>query len=396
MSARRSKARETLENLLKNCDYTAVQIFGPYPPTPPRTRWRVQIYDPLTKTKRSVTLATREEAELLIPQLREEIARATPLSCHEAIKQFVAYKETYVQPLSAKMIGERLLWFLPDMPLAHINESKAQQIYVAHTKRTGKFGPIKPATHQARLRTTKEFFKWLVKKGLARSNPFAAVEPIGRANAGKVQPTETDAQKLDAVLFEGARAGEEGALALLVQLYLGLRSSEVMKLEVAAVEREGRKVTVVRGKTRNARRALDLFPDVAELLWPLCLNRPGSERVFARHLPRCPSANYLWKRLHHYCRRAGIPEYCPHSLRGLHSSLALVGGATSHHVAASLGHASFATTAKHYADPSAIDNSRAKRFVAAMKPEGGDPLAQMVASMTAEQKARLLEMLTAR
>jgi hypothetical protein len=82
-------------------------------------------------------------------------------------------------------------------------------------------------------------------------------------------------------------------------------------------------------------------------------------------------------------------------LRGLHSSLALVAGATSHQVAASLGHSSFATTAKHYADPSAIENSRAKRLLAAMKPDAGDKLAEALDEMTSEQKARLLELLTA-
>lgn len=393
--SQRQKPPVALGNLLKNCDYTAVKIFGPYPPTAGRSRWRLQIYCPLTKTKRSVTLPTREEAESLIPQFEAEIARSAPLLCHAAIQQFVAYKKTYVSPQSAKFIGDRLLEFLPDVPLSQITEAKAERIYLDETQRVGKFGTIKAATHQSRLRTTKEFFKWLVKKGLAHANPFAAVEPIGRANTGKVQPTETDAQKLDAILFEAARAGEEGALALLVQLYLGLRSSEVLKLEVAAVEREGRKVSIVRGKTRNARRALDLFPDVATLLWPLCKDRPGTDRVFARHLDRCPAPNYLYKRLHNYCQRAGIREYCPHSLRGLHSSLALVAGATSHQVAASLGHASFATTAKHYADPSAIENSRSKRLLAAMKPDAGDKLAEALDEMTSEQKARLLELLTA-
>lgn len=388
--------RSVIGKLIKNCDPATVEIYGPYPPHKGRTRWRLQVYDPATKTKRSVTFATRQEAELLIPQLREEIGREAPLYCHAALEQYLAYKRTYCTDVSVKMISERLRQFLPDLPLNQITEAKAQQIYLAETERHGKFGKIKAATHHAYLRNAKEFFKWLVKKELLRSSPFAKIEPIGRANAGKVQPTETDAQKLDALLFEAARAGEEGALALLVQLYLGLRSSEVLKLQVAAVEREGKKVTVVRGKTRNAARSLELFPDVATLLWPYCQGRPATERVFARHLPSCPAPNYLYKRLKQYCQRAGIREYCPHSLRGLHSSLALVAGATSHQVAASLGHASFATTAKHYANPSAIENSRTKRLIAAIKPDQQGQLTQVVravGSLTAEQKAELRALL---
>ena len=388
--------RQLLGKLVKSCDYGAVQVFGPYPPQPGRKGWRIQVYCPDTKAKKSVSFPSREEAEAMIPQFRDEIARSVPISCHEAIRQYVAYKDTYVAPVSSETTLVRLCSFLPDISLSQFTEAKAQSIYLKDTQRIGKFGPVKPATHQARLRTAKEFFKWLVKKGLVKANVFAAVEPIGRANAGKLQPTETDAQKLDAVLLEAAGGGDEGAVALLVQLYLGLRSSEVLKLQVSAVEREGRKVTIVRGKTRNARRSLDLYPEVAKLLWPLCKGQPGDCRVFARHLSKCPAPNYLYKRLHHFCRVANIRDYCPHSLRGLHSSLALVSGATSHQVAASLGHSSFATTAKHYADPSAIENSRARRLVEAIKPDSGDGLAELLRSLTESQKALLLAMLTSR
>ena len=389
--------RSGLDNFLRHCGPGAVEIYGPYSPSKGRSRWRVQLCQRSSRTKWSTTVASREEAELLILQLRLEISRPVPLSCHQAIEQYLAYKATYVVAASAKSIGDRLRSFLPDLSLEEITNARAQDIYLADTRRNGRFGPVQAATHHARLRNAKEFFGWLVKKELVKNNPFASVDPVGRANAGKPQPTETDAQKLDAVLFEAASRGEEGALALLVQLYLGLRSSEVLKLQISAVEREGKKVTVVRrGKTRNASRPLELYADVAALLWPFCKNRPYTQRVFASHLPSCPAPNYLYKRMHHYCRLAGIQEYCPHSLRGLHSSLALVAGATTHHVAASLGHASFATTAKHYASPSAIENSRSQRLISAMKPERGalDQVVRAMESLSAGEMAKLRELLS--
>jgi len=45
------------------------------------------------------------------------------------------------------------------------------------------------------------------------------------------------------------------------------------------------------------------------------------------------------------CERAGVPAVCPQSLRGMHATLALEGGATHTAVAAALGHSSFAITA---------------------------------------------------
>ena len=77
--------------------------------------------------------------------------------------------------------------------------------------------------------------------------------------------------------------------------------------------------------------------------------------------PRAPSA--LWKWLVLFCKRAGLPRVCPHSLRGLHSSLAVKAGATSTYVARALGHGSDAVTRKHYLAPGALDSARSARVV---------------------------------
>jgi len=61
------------------------------------------------------------------------------------------------------------------------------------------------------------------------------------------------------------------------------------------------------------------------------------------------------------CQQLGLPTVCPHSLRGLNATLALDAGATAQHVAAALGHASFTTTARHYADASSVANVGLRR-----------------------------------
>lgn len=70
----------------------------------------------------------------------------------------------------------------------------------------------------------------------------------------------------------------------------------------------------------------------------------------------------------------GVPQVCPHSLRGLNATLALEAGATSHHVAAALGHASFATTARHYADASTIANAGLRKVADVLTNKGAEPL----------------------
>ena len=74
----------------------------------------------------------------------------------------------------------------------------------------------------------------------------------------------------------------------------------------------------------------------------------------------------MYKRLHAYCDEAKVGRVCPHSLRGLHSSLALEAGATSNDVARSLGHSSFAITAKHYAKADSIEVGKARRMAGSM------------------------------
>lgn len=307
---------EALERFLKTCDDASVQVYGPYPPCKGRSRWRVQVYCASSKRKCTITFATRAEAEAAIPTLLQTIREQMPLPLHDAINQYLAYKEACgLQPLSLSSLRDRLFRFLSnDQPLSAITPAKAEELYLNFTKSHGRYGQLKAATHQAVLRNTKEMWRWFVKRGLTKANVFETVEPIGKVNAGKPQLRETDARLLDQLLFEQARKGDEGALALLVQVYLGLRSSEVMRLLVGSVESEGQKVSILKGKSKNAKRSLELFPDVAKLLWAHCQGRPDTERVFAANLPQAPKPSWMYKRLRKHCKAAGLPLVCPHSL----------------------------------------------------------------------------------
>mgnify|MGYP006054751333 FL=1 len=248
--------------------------------------------------------------------------------------------------------------------LDEIDAARASALYLAVTKSEGKFGPLKAATHHGYLKTVKEFWRWLLDGGHIDKDAFAKVKPIGKANAGKQQLGPLEAKTLERLLFEKAKQGEEGALAILVQLYLGLRPSEVLGLTIGAVD--GINVFVNGTKNQNAKRRLELYAPVAKILAKHCAKRPLSERIFASDRETKPAPNWMYKRLHSYCDEAKIARVCPHSLRGLHSSLALEAGATSNDVARSLGHSSFAITAKHYAKADSIEVGKARRMAGSM------------------------------
>lgn len=67
-----------------------------------------------------------------------------------------------------------------------------------------------------------------------------------------------------------------------------------------------------------------------------------------------------------------MPRVCPHSLRGLHSSLAVSAGCTWGAVAAAVGHGSFAITAKHYVDRDTLKNSSVRRVADTLAGDGRD------------------------
>lgn len=369
-------AKLALAQLAVAGDNTAVRVFGPYPPSSGRSRWRLVVYSEADKVRKSVTAPDLASAEALKASLLAECEKTSSVTVGEAVTRFMDYKRGLVTARSAQVAENRLVQFLPaDLELSKITDTKAHELYEAQIRRpNNRGGTVAVSTHQHRLRLVKEMFAWLVRHGICPTNPFIGVRPLGRVRKGKPQLRESEALALDSRLFADASAGYEGALALLVQLYGAFRSSEVLRLMVGDCELlpSGRwRVHVPFGKTANASRSVDLHGCLTELLIKKIGERPKTDRVFAADRARVPAPAYLYKRLKRYCRQLGIQEYCPHSLRGYHASQAVQAGVTSDVVARTLGHGSFSVTARHYATPSSVQNAKAK--LVADKLRSGQP-----------------------
>ena len=63
------------------------------------------------------------------------------------------------------------------------------------------------------------------------------------------------------------------------------------------------------------------------------------------------------------CKAAKVPTVSAHGMRGLHGTLAVDSGITSHAVASALGHESFKTTAESYAKREAVAGAQQKRVL---------------------------------
>ena len=393
------RAKQALQKLVF-CDHQAVRIFGPYHESE-KKRWRVVVSG--SRSRVNLFCKSQQEAAAVVSALHGELHAASSLLLGNALKLYLDHKALAgLKPASLRSVEGKLSRLLPlEQTVKSITENSARALYSELMAQPGKKGLMAAATHHAALRGVKEFWRWLIETQRASSNPWTAVKPVGRAEFGKQQARHGEAELLDRALFEDAKKGNEGALALLLQIYAGLRSSEVLALRVADIDRitarEGVKQTqvyVLRGKTRNAKRSIKLYEGVAALLHKFCEGRSPTERVFAANRSQQPKPPWLWKRLRTYCRRLGLPRLCPHSLRGLNATLAIEGGATTDAVAASLGHANFAITAKHYADPSAVLNAALGKIPAAFQHQSGlDKISQLLVELSPDERQQLRNLL---
>ena len=107
---------------------------------------------------------------------------------------------------------------------------------------------------------------------------------------------------------------------------------------------------------------------------------------------------YWWNKVQQLCDAAAVPRVCPHSLRGLHATLAIEEGASGEAVARALGHTSFEITAKHYASPDSVANARLEKVGQSLAPERlaapASRIDQLLSSLTPEELAALRQHLS--
>ena len=359
---------------------TLAKVLGPYRNG---DKWRLVIKE--GDTRKSLVYATEEEALTVRRDLLTALDERGSRTIGDAVEDYLTQKRHKgCLEQSLRTCRDRLLKFLPaDDALSAITPDRAETLYLAETEK------FAVATHHKSLREAKAFFTFCVKQRSVSVNPFVSVQPIGKAKAGKPQLRQDEAKKLSDLLIDCAANGETPALGLLVQVLLGLRSAEVLKLRKRDLDCGGTVLVIEGTKTRNARRTLSLESPIArDLLARRVANLSPDALIFApddrdRPLP----TDHLYKALTKYCKRAGVPDVCPHSLRGLHGSLAVQAGATSAYVAQALGHANDTVTRKHYITASALDSARGVKVAAALIGDGD--LDSVIASLRTLPQAHL-------
>lgn len=233
------------------------------------------------------------------------------------------------------------------------------------------------ASHQEALTKSRSMWTWALEEGLAKNNPWVPVRPVGRATKGKPQLTVDETTKLSAVCLAHAM-DDDGALAILVAILCGVRSSEILKRVVRDVDANGSRLLIQSAKTPRGKRAPLIPPTIQPAIAKRIRGRAPDAPLLRNAAGNRPNNIWLGKQLDRYCALAGVPRVVPHALRGGWASMAYSSGATSLAVAAALGHASPTVTEAHYATPESVaDAKQAERLrnldVPAMSPRPSTP-----------------------
>jgi integrase len=328
-------------------DQPTTRIYGPYEHG---RRWRVTLRSDGASRHRS--FATRVEADAYIAeaegQTRVEVSVSAAVELYaksladRGLRHATrARAENHLHRLlrTAEHGKRRLSWLA----------RHGQQLYDA--------SQINAAvdTHRNALAAGKAFGAWLVKGGMLRANPFAAVEGVGRRRRGKPQLTVDESRKLIAGLMSRWTTDPRPEYAATIAaLLLGARATEVVVRDVRDLDDGGRLLWIPDSKTEAGKRCLEVPEVLRPVLLELARDRIGPVPLF--RMRDGARATRWW--LYHHARRltgelAGR-QVTPHGLRGTHASLARSAGATGEVVAAQLGHASVGMQVGTYARTDAI------------------------------------------
>jgi len=397
----------------------APRVKGPYSERG-GTRFRIRICD--GKGQRDLYFPTLKEAldgmkqaERELPREQERCTLRTALDEHtqEKVRRGLCKQESADQH-RARIQG----WLAEclDQDIGKLTPKRAAALYdqlvTTPTRKTGK--PPTAATHRFYLKLAQTLFRWAVRKGYVRENPFSDVQPVGRPNRGKKQLRFEEAERFISAGFLLFEEKEDWmALCAVTALLLGLRASEALHLRVRDLDCGGTKLWIAatdsyRGKTANARRDLEVPKVLQPRLVKLASGRAPEEYLFGAATtgkPKCRQV--LHAAVRRICTSAGVPLVCPHSLRGLWATAGVRSGAVSHAVAATLGHGSFEVTAKHYVQPGTLESSRTSRLVELLALDGPQSASsqpdvtlecltaeQLLAKLPAATLANLAELIT--
>jgi integrase len=255
----------------------------------------------------------------------------------------------------------------------------------APMKRTKK--PPSVDSHRGTLSQARTFLEWCRSRGYLRGeNPLKEVQGIGKrrprgkslGQAGNELRVK-EARAWYAKALELADEDDQGAIAALVALLLGLRASEIVSRRVQDLDDDEAPADLLWipcSKTPAGRRTLEV-PEVLRPLLLVCAEGKSPDR-FLFECEREQDAigkphvrDWVLDQVHRICDAAKVPQVTAHAMRGLLATLTAERGLAGHMIAATLGHEDERTTMHAYAAPGAAGVGVRRRGLKLL--QGGKP-----------------------
>lgn len=277
---------------------------------------------------------------------------------HLADKETIGYEETI----------RRLRLFFPDhdMMLGRVTAERGKKWYDAFRARTLADGktPISVAYHRAALINARSMItfcvdemKWL------NDNPLAKVKGVGKRKSGKRKPTGNELRQWYTFVWARVERGDDAAIAIMLQLALALRSSDLCRRLVRHVDMDGTQLIIDDGKSEKSNEPR-LIPDkLRPHVQQLVAGRSAVEPLFKteRTANGHHGDHWLWQAQERFCRLARVPHFCPHSLKGVSGTVIAKRGAAGNIVMDHLSHEEDATTFRHYVDRGLVEGVQAEQ-----------------------------------
>lgn len=336
-----------------------VRIIGPYES---RGRWRVFEFD-VKNEREAIYFATRQAAEAHIEKF-EECDLLDDHSTESARRLYLAH---LALEGNKKSSIDRTEWslkaFFPkSLPLWGIRPKHCAKLYEAlYTEpRKSTKRPLSVDSHRNALAETKTFLDYCVKQGWIRRNPAKEIKGVGARSHGKPQLDRVkDVRKWYETATDLAEGGDEGAIAALMALVLGMRASEIVTRTIHDLDEDEQPCDVViiaRGKTAQSRRRIEIPSPLREYLVELVEHRKDSAYLFAaKSSTGHHDRNWIRSNVRRICDLAKVTVVTAHAMRGTLATIATSSGAASHIVTATLGHANIKTTQDSYAKAGSVE-----------------------------------------
>jgi integrase len=210
--------------------------------------------------------------------------------------------------------------------------------------------------------SARRLVKWAVKQGWMNPVDLSEIHVQGERRAGKAQLTMDEARVLlTAALLDGTPRQRRLGVAAAMALLMGLRAGEIVNRVVRDFDNQGTELRVlVKTKNKSSVRIVEIPSELQPRIAELCRGKAPDDPIIS-HDGQPYSRTIVRNFTHELCDLAGLPRVCAHGLRGTHATIAWERAATSHVVAAALGHTSDRMTRKHYASPDAVKTAEVRK-----------------------------------